>query len=171
MNIFFYIEHLCFNDLCKNLQPNFKNSIDYETEEKIKKKLLNEVNNQNKFYSIKDLAAALRRYISRYLVGNRQDFNIDEKRELYFELTRLDLWDKKYEKLENLEELIQEQIGEFRLKVGQAFSLYEIIGEEDKNYISKMEEQIAEENNTNNPETINNQKEKEDFEELEKPKD
>ena len=34
-----------------------------------------------------------------------------------------------------------------------------------------MEEQIAEENNTNNPETINNQKEKEDFEELEKPKD
>jgi len=57
MNIFFYIEHLCFNDLCNNLHPDYKISIEHETQEKIKKKLLNEVNKNNKSYSIKDLAA------------------------------------------------------------------------------------------------------------------
>ena len=171
MNIFFYIEHLCFNDLCNNLQPDYKISIEHETQEKIKKKLLNEVNKNNKFYSIKDLAAALRRFISRYLVGVRQDFDIDEKRELYFELIRLDLWDQRCGQLENLEELIQDQLGEFKLNIGQAFSLYEIIGEEDKNYISKLEDQIVLGNNLVIPDVIKKEKEQEDFEELEEPED
>ena len=99
MNIYFFIEHLCFEDLCENFQPDFKIIISYETVEKIRKKLLNGINKENKFYSIKNLAAALRRFITRYLVGNRQDIEIDQKRELYYELTRLDLWEEKFRKL------------------------------------------------------------------------
>ena len=171
MNIFFYIEHLCFNDLCNNLHPDYKINLEHETQEKIKKKLFNEVNKNNKSYSIKDLTAALRRYSPRYSVGNRQDSDIDEKRELYFELSRLDLWGEKYGQLENLEELIKEQLGEFRLNIGQAFSLYEIIGEEDKNDIYKMENQIVEEINVGNPEATKKQKEQEDSEEFEEPED
>jgi len=146
MNIFFYIEHLCFNDLCNNLHPEFKKSINNETKEKIKKKLSNQ---NNKFYSIKDLAAALRRFVSRYLVGTRQDVEIDEKRELYFELTRLDLWEEKIGQIDNLEELIQNQLGEFKLKVGQALALYEIIGEEDRNYIKEIEHFYFEDSEAN----------------------
>ena len=157
MNIYFYIEHLCFNDLCRHLQPEFKKIISHETEEKIKKKLLNGINEENKFYSIKNLAAALRRFISRYLVGDRQDGEMDEKRELYIELTRLDLWEEKYGQLDNLEELIKKQLGEFKLNVGQAYALYEIIGEEDKNYIkeivySKEEEKVEEYDEDDNSE-------------------
>ena len=175
MNIFFYIEHLCFNDLCKNLQPDYKINIPHETEEKIKNKLLKEKKKEEK-YSIKDLAAALRRFISRYLVGNRQDIEIDQKRELYFELTRLDLWEEKYGQLENLEELIKDQLGEFKLNVGQAFALYEIIGEEDKKYIKEME--ISEEDdigdkiiNSNNEEEENQKQNKDKIiiEESKKP--
>ena len=141
MNIFFYIEHLCFSTLCETLQPEYKKSINDETKEKIKKKLFNE---ENQNYSIKDLAAALRRFISRYLAGTRQEVEIDEKRVLYFELTRLDLWEEKFGKLDNLEELIANQLEEFQLKVGQAFALYEIIGEEDKNYIKEIEDLVVE---------------------------
>ena len=141
MNIFFYIEHLCFDDLTKNLPQDLQISIDSETQEKIKKKLF-ESNKENIYYSIKDLAAALRRYISRYLVGDRQDVEIDEKRMLSYELTRLDLWEEKIGKLKNLDDIIKNQLGEFNLNIGQAFSLYKIIGEEDKEYIKKKEELI-----------------------------
>jgi len=146
MNIFFYIEHLCFEDLCQTLQPEFKISIDNKTQEKIKKNLL-ETNNENKYYSIKDLGAALRRYISRYLVGNRQDIEIDEKRMLSYELSRLDLWEEKIGQLNNLEKLVKDQIGEYKLNIGQSFSLYEIIGKEDKEYIKKQEELIVDDIN------------------------
>ena len=141
MNIFFYIEHLCFEDLCNNLPENLKTSIDNETQEKIKKKL-SEANKENKIHSIKDLAIPLRRYISRYLVGKNQDIEIDEKKQLSNELTKLDLWEEKIWKLNNLEEIVKTQIGEFNLKIGQSFSLYEIIGEEDKEFIKKKEDLI-----------------------------
>jgi len=130
MNIYFYVEHLCFEDLNEKLPSNLKISIDSETQEKIKKKLF-EDNKENKYYSIKDLAAALRRYISRYLIGNRQINEIDEKRQLSYELSRLDLWEQKIGQLNNIEELVKAQIGEFNLKIGQSFSLYKLIEEED----------------------------------------
>ena len=149
MNIFFYIEHLCFEDLSKTLQPEYKISIDSKTQEKIKKKLL-ETNKENKYYSIKDLGAALRRFISRYLVGNRQDVEIDEKRPLAYELSRLDLWEEKIGKLNNLEELVKDQLGEFKLNIGQSFSLYEIIGEKDKEYIKKKEKEVVEDEDDDN---------------------
>ena len=57
-------------------------------------------------------------------------------------MTKLDLWEEKIWKLNNLEELVKAQIGEFNLKIGQSFSLYEIIGEEDKKYIKKKESLI-----------------------------
>ena len=140
MNIFFYIEHLCFEDLCNNLPENLKTSIDNRTQEKIKKKLYEA--KENKYYSIKDLAIPLRRYISRYLVGKNQDIEIDEKKQLSNELTKLDLWEEKIWKLNNLEKLVKAQIGEFNLKIGQSFSLYEIIGEEDREFIKKKEKLI-----------------------------
>ena len=130
MNVFFYIEHLCFEDLSKTLQIEYQKEIPSGTVEKIKKEISN--NKNEKYYSIKDLAAALRRYISRYLVGQREEVEIDEKRELYYELTRQDLWEEKIGKLDNLDILIKNQLEKYKLTVGQSLSLYKIIGEEDK---------------------------------------
>ena len=59
--------------------------------------------------------------------------DIKEDRDLAFELSRMELWEEKIGKMDDLLELIREKIKEFRLTVGQAFEFYNIIGEEDRN--------------------------------------
>ena len=151
MNIFFFIEHLCFNDLIEALQPEYKCEIKKDIIEKIKEKLLKH-RNDIEIYTIRDLAAAVRRFISRYLVGKRQTIDIDEKRDLAFELSRNDLWNEKIGKIENLDNLISNKIGEFNLKVGQAYAFYQIIANEDKidfNF-DENNNNILNQNNINN---------------------
>ena len=131
MDIFFFIEYLCFNDLIESLQNEYRVEIPFEIVQKIREKLIVQRNPYDK-YTLGDLAAAVRRFISRYLVGKRQDIDIDETRDLSFELTRYDLWSEKIVKLDNFEESITNKLYEFKLKVGQAYDFYQIISEEDK---------------------------------------
>lgn len=138
MNIFFFIEHLCFNDLVESLQPEYQKEIPEDVEQRIREKLLVQRNHED-VYTIGDLAAAVRRYISRYLVGKRQTTDIDENRDLAYDLSRTDLWSEKIGRLDNLDELITTQLYEFGLKVSQALELYRIIEEEDKTGISNFD--------------------------------
>ena len=57
--------------------------------------LLDNYNNQ--LYSIKDLGAAVRRLISRYLAGKLETTDINEDRDLAYELSREELWEEKIE--------------------------------------------------------------------------
>ena len=132
MNLFFFFEHLCFKDLSNTLQPDYKATIPEEIKNKIKEKLLKEKNSSDIINS-KNLASATRRFISRYLVGGLMTIDIKEDRDLAFELSRMELWEEKIGKMDNLLELIMEKINEFRLTVGQAFEFYNIICEEDRN--------------------------------------
>ena len=66
------------------------------------------------------------------------DIKID--RELAFELSRGDLWDEKIRKNDNLSEIIENQISEFKLTVDQAYEFYELIGKEDKKLIEIFNE-------------------------------
>ena len=135
MNVFFFIEHLCFKDLSETLQQEYKKEIPNELQEKIKEKLLKSEKNSgdNEFgITISQLAAAIRRFISRYLAGKRESVDIDDKRDLVFDLTRIDLWEEKIGRLDNLEELLFSQIGEFKLVAGQAYEFYKLIEEKDK---------------------------------------
>ena len=133
MNLFFYIEHLCFEDLAETLQPEYQQKLPEDKKNQIKKRLLDNYNNQ--LYSIKDLGAAVRRFISRYLAGKMETTDINENEELDYQLTRLELWEEKIGKNDNLNEVIKQQLGEFKLKVGEAYDFYQIIGEEDKKSI------------------------------------
>ena len=128
MNLYSFIEHLCFKELSNTLQQEYKKEIPNDLREKIKQKLLG-VQNKNKGegFTINQLATAVRRFISRYLAGKRESVDIDEKRDLAFDLSRVDLWDEKIGKLDNLDELLVSQLGEFKLNVGQAFEFYKII--------------------------------------------
>ena len=152
MDIFFFIEYLCFNDLIESLQNEYRVQIPFEKIQLIREKLFGQKNPYDK-YSLGDLAAAVRRFITRYLVGKRQDIDIAETRDLSFELTRNDLWSEKIAKLDNLEELISIQLSEFNLKVGQAYAFYQIIAEEDKIGINNYE--INKNNFNNNYNNIN----------------
>ena len=98
----------------------------------IQEKLLKKENAQQGNYTIKDLGAATRRFISRYLAGKLEVTDIKEDRELAFELTREELWEERISKIEGLEEAIVWQLKDFKLRVGQAYEFYNIIGEEDR---------------------------------------
>ena len=138
MNIFFFIEHLCYNELISTLQPEYKKPITDELKRKIKSKLLNQ-EMKNEGFTVKQFAAALRRYICRYLAGQRQSVDVGEKRDLTFELSRIDLWEEKIGKLDNLVELLFAYINEFKLNVGQAYELYKLVQDQDLNPMEEMD--------------------------------
>ena len=169
MGIFFLFEHLCFNDLCLTLQDEYKQEISDEINEKIENNFLNNNNNVNNDndndISIKEIAACVRRFISRYLVGNKNNDNnkIDDndkkednnKKEgnniipnalLLPQLNRPDLWGEKIGKLQNLDELISKYLKDLNLTVGQSFKFYEKIKIEDEKEIQIEEEDNEDEN-------------------------
>ena len=130
MNLFFILEHVCFDDLNKSLLFDLKIEIDENIKNKITEKLIKNYNNE--LYSLKDLSAAVRRYISRYLVGLTQNIDINNDRPLSYELSRQELWEQRiWEGEHDLEEIINNQIGEFNLEVKHAYAFYQLIGKED----------------------------------------
>ena len=147
MNLFFFFEHLCFEDLAETLQNEYKKEIPEDLKDKIRNKLLKKEEDPNAKYTIKDLGAAVRRLISRYLAGRLEVTDINEDRDLGFELSREDLWEEKIAKLDDLMDLIGAQLYEFKLKVGQAYAFYNLIGEEDrKSIISGIKKEKENEN-------------------------
>ena len=138
MSLFFFFEHLCFEDLADTLQLEYKMEIPEDLKVLITNKLLKEKDPQDKI-TIKDLGAATRRLISRYLAGKSQVNDVKEDTDLAYYLTRIDLWEEKLANLEDLEDIITSKLYEFKLKVGQAYAFYNLIGEEDKNSIISLE--------------------------------
>ena len=116
----------------ENINEQYKEKID----ENKKKEIVNyfkEYNyNNDKLISKNDLAGAIRRFISRYLVGKRGDTEIDEKQKLIQQITRNDLWELYIVKNENI---FQSEIYSlcFDLNVSQAYEFYEILGEDELN--------------------------------------
>ena len=138
MNIFFFVEHLCFNELSETLQPEYKREISVDLKKKIEDKLSG-LDKKNIGFTVRDLAAAVRRYISRYIAGKRESADVDEKRDLSFDLSRIDLWEEKIGRLNDLDDLLIGQIGEFKLNVGQAYEFYKLIQSHD---LSPFDENI-----------------------------
>ena len=145
MNLFFIFEHLCFDDLCQNLQVDLKCELERNQKEQIGSQLLKNYN--KKLYTLKDLAAAVRRYISRYLVGFTQTSEVKNQEKLSFYLSRLDLWEEKVWGQDcDLTDEVTKHIENLNLQISQAYKFYELIGEEDRKEIEFLNE---EENNNN----------------------
>ena len=133
MDIYLIYEHLCFNELLLLLKDEYKKEINENKKVDIIEKV-----NKYKYYSKKDLSCSLRKLISRYLVGKGELNDIKPENDLCFELSREDLWNEKIRNIEDLENKIKEHIGKFELKIEEAFSLYELIGNEDKQDIENI---------------------------------
>ena len=145
MNVFLLFEHLCFNDLCNYLEEEYKSELDSKNKDKIIQ-LLNK-NKINDSITIKDLAAALRRFISRYLVGkNKKIGDLKEESSLINKLDNPELWNEKLGKLPSLKSLISDTLKDVNLTVGQSYNFYELIKEQDeeeiKNLLVQDEEKI-----------------------------
>ena len=144
MSIFFYIEHLIFEELSTNLQAEYKEEINPETVNNIKEQL--NKREENEIISWKELAAAVRRFISRYLMIEKKNSDVKENNMLKRHLIGKDLWRKNFTNITNLEELINEKINKFNITVKQAFKFYEMIGEKDKNSITPIKKETKTEN-------------------------
>ena len=165
MNLFFFIEHLCFEYSIKTLQKEYKKQIPKDLQNKITDKLLNKekfnkflnqrksneyLNNKNfnESLTIKDLGAAVRRFISRYLAGTMQQLEIKEDRNLSDELGREDLWDESISENYDLFEINNKLLDEFKLTVSQAYEFYKLIGKEDEDLLKEYA--IAKDENEEN---------------------
>ena len=132
MSIFSIFEHWCYKDLILLLKDEFKKEIEANKRKEILKRFnSNEINTN--IFSKKDLSAAIRRLICRYLIGTGEVNDIKIENSLCFELSREDLWGQNIKNFDDLYILIKEYLGDLELRVDEAYNLYELIGIEDKN--------------------------------------
>ena len=148
LNIFKIFEHFCWKETKENINEQYKEKIDNNKRLEIIKFFQNYNNNNDKLITKKNLAAAIRRFISRYLGGKRGDSDINENQELIGQIIRYDLWELNIIKNE---EKFQSEIYSlnFDLKVSQAYEFYKILDEDLQNHNIK-ENIINNDNNDNN---------------------
>ena len=137
LNVFLLFEHLCFNDLCTDLEEEYKSELDLEDKGKIIQLLNNNI--INKSITIKDLSVALRRFISRYLIGkNKKIGSVKDKNSFINKLDNPELWNEKLGKLQNLKMLISDALKDLNLGIEQSYNFYELIKEQDEEDIKNL---------------------------------
>jgi hypothetical protein len=135
MDVYSYLELLCFDPIIKNLRDNYKKPID-ENQSKMVLSLFDE----KKFILItkETLAIACRRFISRYLVSNRDDTEYEEKKPLSSFLIRYEFWPKSFMEKEDKLETDVTTFGSANLIVGQIFELYNLMNIDEKKDLEKV---------------------------------
>ena len=125
VSVYEYFELLCFEEFKKNIDPSYKEQIAEEKKEKIEKYFSEHPNNiLNKLI----ISTTIRKFISRSLVGIREDIEIGANIELFSILIyKEDCWNKEIftnalfvQEIEGLQQL--------DIKVGEILNLYEILG-------------------------------------------
>ena len=121
IGIFDYFEALCWFEIQNHIPPDYKQDLSEDIIHYINKyfesKYLNKIINKENF------TYALRKLISRYISGERQDTEIKNDAKLKFYIIREDLWNKNVLNSENFEEEINE-IFKKEILIGQAMKLY-----------------------------------------------
>ena len=135
LEIFLYLEHLFFELNYNNNEYNFIkgeiNSIDI-------------IKNSIETFKLKDeFIKALRRFITRYLLGDK-NILIDLKDEnLINEFYRSDLWGiKEMKEFDKIKILLKIRLKDINIKINQALSLYENIGQNDRENIKDFIKEI-----------------------------
>ena len=126
IDIYSYIELLCFKPIITNLRQHYKNPIDGNIAENINKSF-----EEKKFKIITkvSLASACRKLISRYLVSIRDDTDYNEKNKLDLYLNREEMWDKDiWKQSNNVIESDLQILSKNELTLGQCFELYNLLG-------------------------------------------
>ena len=137
LNSILYMEHICFEHLKNKIDNQFKIGLNRGQKEEI----INYFgkNHKDQILTKKEISSAVRRFITRYLLNDNKNENIDPNLNLYLCLERKFLWSNGiFSKIEgNFNDLIKRYIGSFSfpLEVKHSFDFYNIIGEEEENFI------------------------------------
>ena len=125
ISIYEYFELICFEELRENIDESFTRIIGKEKEEKIEKFF-----SHNSMILINKLiiSTTIRKFISRYLVGERYDFEIKDDSELFGILIyREDCWDREIYINSQFESVIK-QLKILDIKVEEILHLYDLLG-------------------------------------------
>ena len=132
VGIFLYFEHLYFGFYYYKHENEFRKNID-----NIDLELLNKLDDdefKNEFIK------ALRRYITRYLIGNRNIDNIKNEN-LIKEFYKSDLWGINYMKqFEEVKNKLDTYLKNINIKIDEAFGLYELFGEKDRETMKSLKD-------------------------------
>ena len=133
IEIFLYLEHLYF-------VINFNNIEDINKEIKDINIIINRIEKSG----IKDeLTNALRRYITRYLLGNK-NILVDFKEEnLINKLNKSDLWGiNEMKKFEGIKHKLNTELNNIYIKIEQALTLYEKLGQNEQESMNDLIKEI-----------------------------
>ena len=125
VSIFEYFEALCWPQINKNILDDYTLVLSEES----KKHVLDyfkKIENEKKIINIQDFTFALRRLISRYLAGSRQEIDINAQLELILHIGKNEFWSKEIadndEKDNELFVICHKDI-----KIGNAWDLYNVL--------------------------------------------
>ena len=142
---FLFMEHICYEHLVKNIDIKFQSTLDKGQKEKIKAYF--NLEHKDQVITKKEIASAVRRFITRYLLNDNIKQNIDANLSLYKCLERKYLWKNKiFAKIGNeFNDLIKKYLGgfQFTLQVRHAKEFYDLIGEEEKAFIKEVKDKFA----------------------------
>ena len=148
IGVYSFIEFLCYEPIIHNLQEDYKKTID----EEVKKKILNLFDDKKfKIITKNNLAYACRIFISRYLIGLRNNDDFDADADLTNQLTRYEFWPK--EIFENSEEEFNRELNylkEMKITIGQCFELYNLIGGDKEEKLIGIKKKIVVNENSDN---------------------
>ena len=145
LNSILYMEHLCYDSLIEKIDIKFNESLDYGQKEEIKNYFNN--NHNDSVITKKEISSAVRRFIIRYLLDDNKKENINPNLKLYISLERKFLWNNEiFRKVgDNFNDLIKKYLGNFSfaLEVKHSIEFYNLIGEEEKKFISEEKNKFA----------------------------
>ena len=168
INVYNIFEIICWEKIKDTLINSYQMKLNDNIKENInkffkKEKELNDNLNNPKLITKRNLSTAIRRFISRYLSGKR-DEEINEKNSLMPYLRKQELWDI-YGFVDNeefeveLTEIFSEDGNNSSVYVGHATNLYEFLGGDKdllKEYFSKFELNKNKDKDNNNNEIRDN---------------
>ena len=163
LNSILYMEYISFENLKNNIDIKFKETLDKGQQETIKNYFQNL--HKDNIITKSEIATALRRFITRILLNNDYNKNI-QNQEIYECLKRKYLWNNKIfnKDIKNFDELLKQYLDkDFHLQVKHSYELYNIIGEEEKKLLLKEKEKYISEEKKEAKENIKKQEQKPSF--------
>ena len=151
ISVYEYFELLCFGEFRKNIDPSYKDQISDNKKEKINNYLLNLEKKGNSLLDKVKICTIIRKFISRSLVGIREDLEIGPNIELFGILIyKEDCWDKEIFTNNRINKEI-EDLQTLDIKVAEILNLYDFLGGDSsllgdniqKKIIEKEEEEEA----------------------------
>ena len=146
VSIFEYFEELCWENIKKYIPEDFKTPIDEKIMKNIRHYFEKNKNNEKKLIDKIIFTKAIRKLISRYIVGTRQETDIKPEIELKLHIIKPEFWPKNIIDDNDMFNLQIDEIFKSKINVEQSLELYNSL-QGDENQFKNLNIEEQEQNN------------------------